>query len=151
MFIFGATLANGFESRQELKLQVGESVGVAGFDFSFEGIAPVAGGQLRRAARHRARHAGRRAVATLHPEKRLYRAQDMPLSQAAIDVGFTRDLFVALGDPAGEQAWTMRIQVKPFMAWIWAGCLLMALGGLLAATDRRYRLGRPRPRRDGQW
>jgi cytochrome c-type biogenesis protein CcmF len=80
-------------------------------------------------------------VATLHPEKRVYRAQQMPLSQAAIDVGLTRDLFVALGEPAGDAAWTMRLHVKPFMAWIWAGCLLMAFGGLLAATDRRYRLG----------
>ena len=142
VFIFGATLANGYESRQELKLHVGERVGVAGFDFSFEGIAPVAGGHYdaQRAIVRVTR--GGEFVATLHPEKRLYRVQDMPLSQAAIDVGFTRDLFVALGDPAGEQAWTMRIQVKPFMAWIWAGCLLMALGGLLAATDRRYRLGR---------
>ncbi len=115
---------------------------VAGFDFRFEGIAPVAGGHYdaQRAIVRVTR--GGELVATLHPEKRLYRVQDMPLSQAAIDVGFTRDLFVALGDPAGEQAWTMRIQVKPFMAWIWAGCLLMALGGLLAATDRRYRLGR---------
>jgi cytochrome c-type biogenesis protein CcmF len=86
-------------------------------------------------------HAGREVV-TLHPEKRSYLAQQMPLTQAAIDVGPTRDLFVALGEPAGDSAWTMRLHVKPYMAWIWAGCLLMALGGLLAATDRRYRLSR---------
>ena len=78
-------------------------------------------------------------VVTLYPEKRLYTVQDMALSQADIDSGFTRDLFVALGEPVGDTAWTVRIQVKPFMTWIWTGCLLMALGGLLAAGDKRYR------------
>ncbi len=63
----------------------------------------------------------------------------MALSQADIDSGFTRDLFVALGEPVAGNAWTVRIQVKPFMTWIWTGCILMALGGLLAAGDGRYR------------
>jgi cytochrome c-type biogenesis protein CcmF len=78
-------------------------------------------------------------VTVLQPEKRLYRAQNMPLSQAAIDSGMTRDLFVALGDAVNDKTWTLRIQVKPFMNWIWGGCLLMALGGFLALADRRYR------------
>ncbi|MDM0018126.1 heme lyase CcmF/NrfE family subunit [Variovorax saccharolyticus] len=146
VFIFGATMANGFESRQELKLHPGEATTLAGFEFRFEGIAPASGPNydaLR--ATVQVRREGR-AVATLHPEKRIYRAQQMALSQAAIDVGPTRDLFVALGDAAGDSAWTMRLHVKPFMAWIWAGCLLMALGGLLAAADRRYRLGPARRR-----
>ena len=81
-------------------------------------------------------------MATLQPEKRFYRVQQMPMSQAAIDTGFGRDLFVALGEPTGERAWTLRLQVKPFMTWIWAGCVLMALGGFLALADRRYRLAR---------
>ncbi|MGO4392172.1 heme lyase CcmF/NrfE family subunit [Variovorax sp. M-6] len=141
VFIFGATMANGFESRQELKLRVGESTALAGFAFRFDGIAPASGPNFdAQRATVRVTRKGE-AVSTLHPEKRTYRAQQMALSQAAIDVGPMRDLFVALGDPAGDEAWTMRIHVKPFMAWIWAGCLLMALGGLLAATDRRYRLG----------
>ena len=141
VFIFGATMANSFESRQELRLNLGEQVALAGFEFRFEGIAPASGPNYdaQRATVQVTRHG--QAVATLHPEKRVYRAQQMPLSQAAIDVGLTRDLFVALGEPAGDAAWTMRLHVKPFMAWIWAGCLLMAFGGLLAATDRRYRLG----------
>ena len=141
VFIFGATMANGFESRRELMLHPGEHVALAGFEFRFEGIAPARGPNYdAQRATVQVTHKGQ-LVATLHPEKRIYRAQQMPLSQAAIDVGLTRDLFVALGDAAGDAAWTMRLHVKPFMAWIWAGCLLMAFGGLLAATDRRYRLG----------
>ena len=142
VFIFGATLADGFESKRELSLRVGETVSLAGYDFRFASIGPVRGPNYdaQRAIVVVSR-AGREVV-TLHPEKRSYRAQQMPLTQAAIDVGPTRDLFVALGEPAGDAAWTMRLHVKPYMAWIWAGCLLMALGGLLAATDRRYRLSR---------
>jgi len=142
VFVFAVTLANGFEARRELRLAVGERVAVGGFDFAFEGLAPATGPNYdaQRATVIVTRRG--QPVATLHPEKRRYRAQDAALSQAAIDVGLTRDLFVALGDPVGPTAWTLRIQVKPFMAWIWAGCALAALGGLLAATDRRYRFGR---------
>ncbi|HSV58615.1 MAG TPA: heme lyase CcmF/NrfE family subunit [Variovorax sp.] len=142
VFIFGATLADGFESKRELSLRVGETVSLAGYDFRFASIAPLRGPNYdAQRASVVVSQAGREIV-TLHPEKRTYRAQQMPLTQAAIDVSVTRDLFVALGEPAGDAAWTMRVQVKPYMAWIWAGCLLMALGGLLAATDRRYRLAR---------
>ena len=78
-------------------------------------------------------------VTVLHPEKRIYRARGMPLGQAAIATGWTRNLLVALGEPAGTRAWSLRIQVRPFMAWVWAGCAALALGGLLALADRRYR------------
>ncbi|MEJ8845903.1 heme lyase CcmF/NrfE family subunit [Variovorax rhizosphaerae] len=141
VFIFGATMANGFEGKQELKLRIGEHATVAGYEFRFEGIAPSTGPNFDAQRATVVVTRDNTPVALLHPEKRIYRAQQMPLTQAAIDVGFTRDIFVALGDPAGEQAWTMRLHVKPFMAWIWGGCLLMALGGLLSASDRRYRLG----------
>jgi cytochrome c-type biogenesis protein CcmF len=81
-----------------------------------------------------------RRLTTLRPEKRFYPASQTTLTEAAIDVGFTRDLYVSLGEPiANSAAWIVRIYVKPFVDWIWAGCLVMALGGLLAATDRRYR------------
>jgi cytochrome c-type biogenesis protein CcmF len=114
---------------------------MAGYAFRLQGIAPSKGPNFE-ALRATVLVTRNGAVeATLHPEKRIYRAQQMPLSQASLDVGVTRDLFVALGEPAGEQAWTLRLHVKPFMAWVWVGCLLMAFGGLLAASDRRYRLG----------
>jgi cytochrome c-type biogenesis protein CcmF len=140
LFVFGATMATGFETRRELSLTLGHQVSVGGYDFRFEGLAPMAGpnydGQRARIGVY---HEGRQ-IGTMHPEKRLYRAQNMPLSQADIDTGVTRDLFVALGDEVDEKTWTVRIQVKPFMAWIWAGCLLIALGGFVALADRRYRV-----------
>jgi len=63
----------------------------------------------------------------------------MPMTEAAIDPGLTRDLYVSLGDPLDAETWLVRVQHKPFVDWIWGGCLIMALGGLLAASDRRYR------------
>ena len=79
-------------------------------------------------------------VTTMHPEKRIYRVQQNPMTEAAIDTGFTRDLYVSLGEPDGNTAWIVRVYYKPFVDWIWGGCVLMALGGLLAASDRRYRV-----------
>jgi cytochrome c-type biogenesis protein CcmF len=83
-------------------------------------------------------------VALLRPEKRVYRVQGTPMTEAAIDRSLTRDLYVSLGEPVDGGAWIVRVYVKPFVAWIWVGCLLMALGGALAASDRRYRAKQPR-------
>jgi cytochrome c-type biogenesis protein CcmF len=82
-----------------------------------------------------------RRVDTLRPEKRLYTVSRMPMTEVAIDRGVTRDLYVSMGEPLdGGAAWSVRLYVKPFVNWIWGGCVLMALGGLLAVSDRRYRL-----------
>ena len=82
----------------------------------------------------------RRPVVTLYPEKRTYLVQKNPMTEAAIDPGFTRDLYVALGEPLdGNDVWAVRIYYKPLVRWIWLGALVMALGGLVAATDKRYR------------
>jgi cytochrome c-type biogenesis protein CcmF len=79
-------------------------------------------------------------VAELHPQKRIYRASGMPMTEAGIDAGVTRDLFVALGEPLDDAgSWALRIYYKPYVRWIWMGGLLMAFGGLLAVTDKRYR------------
>ncbi|MDD2761524.1 MAG: cytochrome c-type biogenesis CcmF C-terminal domain-containing protein, partial [Methylomonas sp.] len=82
-----------------------------------------------------------KTVAELHPQKRVYRVQTMPMTEAAIDAGIFRDLFVAIGEPLGEQgAWALRVYYKSFIRWIWFGGVLMAFGGLLGAMDRRYRI-----------
>jgi len=83
---------------------------------------------------------GEQEVLVLHPEKRQYRSQSSPMTEAAIDAGATRDLYVALGEPAGADAWSLRVYYKPFIQWIWLGALVMGIGGILAASDRRYRL-----------
>ena len=89
-------------------------------------------------------------MSVLHPEKRLYTVQQMPMTEAAIDSGITRDLYVSLGDSLEGGAWLVRVQHKPFVDWIWVGCLIMGLGGLLAASDRRYRLSRKREKQGAQ-
>jgi cytochrome c-type biogenesis protein CcmF len=80
------------------------------------------------------------AQATLYPEKRSYFSSTMPMTEAAIDVGLTRDIYVSLGEVLNDQSWAVRVYYKPFVDWIWGGCLLMALGGLLAISDKRYRM-----------
>ena len=85
-------------------------------------------------------HDGKR-IAELKPQKRVYRVQKMPMTEAAIEAGLFRDLFVAIGEPLGDSgAWSMRIYYKAFIRWIWLGAVLMALGGLVSAFDRRYRV-----------
>jgi cytochrome c-type biogenesis protein CcmF len=79
-------------------------------------------------------------ISVLEPEKRTYNASGMAMTEAAIDTGILRDLYVALGEPLENGAWVVRVYHKPFVDWIWFGCLLMAFGGALAVTDRRYRL-----------
>jgi len=79
-------------------------------------------------------------IETLHPEKRIYNVQQMPMTEAAIDSGILGDIYVSLGEPVANGAWSVRVYSKPFVTWIWGGCVLMALGGSVALTDRRYRL-----------
>ena len=85
---------------------------------------------------------GNETVAVLHPQKRVYRVQTNPMTEAGISVGWTRDLFVALGDDLGDDAWSVRVQYKPLIRYIWLGAWIMALGGLVATMDRRYRARR---------
>lgn len=75
----------------------------------------------------------------VHPQKRTYRVQKMPMTEAGIDAGWNRDLFVAMGEPLGDGAWSLRLQYKPMVRFIWLGAFVIAMGGLIAAFDRRYR------------
>jgi cytochrome c-type biogenesis protein CcmF len=144
VFIAGVTLVKSQESVRELAMRTGDSVSVGGYDFRFDGVQPAKGPNYDalRGTVTVTRHG--QPVTTLATERRVYHSQDMPTTEAAIDTGLTRDLYVALGDASdaasADTRWPLRIYVKPFVAWIWGGCGLMALGGLLAASDRRYRL-----------
>ncbi len=145
LFIAGVTLVNGQESMRELPMKPGEVAELAGYGFRLDGVSPASGPNYEALAATVTVMRHGKAVATLAPERRIYRSsQQMPTTEAAIDVGWTRDLYVALGEAVDDQRWAMRIHAKPFVDWIWIGCLLMAAGGLLAASDRRYR-ARPRP------
>jgi cytochrome c-type biogenesis protein CcmF len=140
VFIIGVTLVKGYESEQDLRMEPGDTVTMSGYTFRFDSVDEALGpNYLARRATLTVTRDGQ-PVATLHPEKRVYVAGGMPMTEAAIDPGFTRDLYVSLGEPVSEKAWSVRVHLKPFVDWIWGGCVLMALGGLLAVCDRRYRL-----------
>jgi cytochrome c-type biogenesis protein CcmF len=86
------------------------------------------------------RGARRPQVALLHPEKRVYPVQAMPTTEAAIQNGIFRDIYLVIGDPQQDGGWAVRSYIKPFANWIWLGCALMALGGFISLSDRRYRV-----------
>jgi len=139
VFVLAVTLVKSYESERDLKLARGESVQLGGYGFRFEGVKEIQGPNYSGVRGAVIVTRGGATVARLAPEKRVYNVQRNPMTEAAIDYGATRHLYVSLGEPVGSDAWTLRIHVKPFVGWIWGGCLLMALGGLLAAGDRRYR------------
>jgi cytochrome c-type biogenesis protein CcmF len=140
VFVVGVTIVKGYESEKDVRMEPGDTVEVGGYVFRFDGAREVQGpNYIAARATIQASRDGR-PVATLHPEKRVYTVQSMAMTEAAIDAGLTRDLYVSLGDQVGATGWIVRAQHKPFIDWIWSGCVLMALGGLLAASDRRYRL-----------
>jgi cytochrome c-type biogenesis protein CcmF len=139
VFVIGVALVNGYESDLDLKMRPGDSASLAGYDYRLEGIATVKGPNYVSAQATMVVTRDGAPVAVLLPERRVYAAQQQVMTEAAIDSGLARDLYVSLGDPLEGGAWLVKLQHKPFIDWIWGGCLLMALGGLLAATDRRYR------------
>jgi len=141
VFVVGVTLVKGYESEKDVRMEPGDTAEVGGYLFRFDGVRDVRGPNYvaGRATIQVSRNG--RFVKMMYPEKRLYTVQNMPMTEAAIDTGLTRDLYVSLGDSVGATAWVVRVQHKPFIDWIWGGCLLMALGGALAASDRRYRVG----------
>jgi cytochrome c-type biogenesis protein CcmF len=139
VFVAGVTLVKSYEAEREARLEPGKSVMVGAYEFRFEDVRPVQGPNYTASRATVTVLRGGEVIARLQPEKRVYRVQQMPMTEAAIDYGLFRHLYVALGDRLEDGAWTLRAQVKPFVSWIWIGCLIMALGGVLAAADRRYR------------
>ena len=137
--IAGITLVTGYESIKELRMNVGDSTEVGGYRFQFQGVAGIAGPNYDAVRARVDVFKNEKPVLRMYPERRLYRASGNDLRSAAIESGIFRDLFVALGDPIEDtDAWSFRIQHKPFVDWIWAGAVLMAIGGILACSDRRY-------------
>ncbi|MFZ3087869.1 MAG: heme lyase CcmF/NrfE family subunit [Methylotenera sp.] len=140
VFTLGVTVVKGFESEIAVRMQTGDVAHLAGFDFTFEGVQEVEGpnysssrGQIRIT-----KNGVERTV--LMPEKRVYTVQNMPMTEAGISPSLIHDLYASLGEPLDGGAWSVRIYHKPMVEWIWVGCLMMAFGGLLALSDRRYRM-----------
>ena len=140
VFIVGVTAVRGYETERDVKMSYGDHVEVAGYRITLLGIEERAGPNYVAARGLVEVQRGSGTPFTMHPEKRRYRVQQMPMTEAAIDVGFTRDIYVSLGEMLDEKTWTVRVYHKPFVNWIWGGALLMSIGGLLAVADRRYRV-----------
>jgi cytochrome c-type biogenesis protein CcmF len=140
VFVVGVTLVKGYESEKDVRMEPGDTVEVGGYTFRFDGVRDVQGPNYVAGRGRISVTRNGSLVTTLYPEKRIYRVQNQPMTEAAIDTGLTRDLYVSLGDSVSDTAWVVRVYHKPFVDWIWGGCLIMAFGGVLAASDRRYRL-----------
>ena len=144
VFVVGVTLVKGYESAEDVNLRAGESATLGSYVFTLQQVSSVKGPNYVAARAQVSVARNGQPVTTLYPERRQYTVQDQVMTEAAIDPGLTRDLYVSLGDPLTGGAWLLKFQHKPFIDWIWGGCLIMALGGFLAASDRRYRFAVPR-------
>jgi len=140
VFIIGVTMVKGYETERDVRMSVGDKVTVGGFTLRFDGTSETRGPNYRAARGSFDVSRNGQHVTTQFPEKRVYNAGGMPMTEAAIENMLTGDLYVSLGEAVDGGAWSVRVYHKPFVTWIWAGCLLMALGGLLALSDRRYRV-----------
>jgi cytochrome c-type biogenesis protein CcmF len=140
VFVVGVTMVGGYQTERDVKMAVGDTTEVGGHTFRLLGIRQAPGPNYQASVGDVEVTKDGRLVTNLHPEKRNYFSSAMPMTEAAIDTRLTGDLYVSLGEPLPDGAWAVRVYHKPFVIWIWIGCLLMALGGLTAALDRRYRL-----------
>ena len=142
VFIIGVTVVKGYEAERDVSMIVGDTVDSGGYVFRFDGVRAITGPNYTAEQAHFTVTKDGKFVSVLSPQKRHFNASGMPMTEAAIDTGIFRDLYVSMGEPIPEAqgAWSMRVYYKPFVVWIWGGCLLMALGGVLAISDRRYRI-----------
>ena len=139
VFIVGVTMVKGYETERDVRMDVGDKVTVGAYTLRFDGTTEIRGPNYRAARGTFEVSRDGQHVTTQFPEKRVYNAGGMPMTEAAIRSTPLGDLYVSLGEPVDGGAWSVRVYYKPFITWIWGGCLLMALGGLLALSDRRYR------------
>ena len=139
--VAGITGVKSYEVERDVRMGVGDVVTIAPYAFRLQGMSEVKGPNYRAVRADVEVLKNGQPIDRLYPEKRRYFSTAMPMTEAAIDSGFIRDLYVSLGDPIDGPTpqWSMRVYYKPFVPWIWAGVLLMVLGGALAAVDRRYR------------
>ncbi len=139
VFVIGVTMTSAYSIEKDLRVSPDEQINIAGYTFSFEGVKQAQGPNYSASEGQVVVTKAKQVIAKLTPQKRTY-ASGMPMTEASIDAGLFRDLYVALGEPIGEDgAWALRIYHKPLIRWIWLGALIMAFGGLLAAADPRYR------------
>ncbi|WP_297829467.1 heme lyase CcmF/NrfE family subunit [Thermomonas sp.] len=147
VFLIGALLVEGLGQQRELAVRAGSTLELGGYGFRFDGIREVRGpNYVSDYGTVQVLHDGK-LQATLHPEKRRYLAGGQVMTESGIAAGLLVDTYVAIGESLGNDTWAMRVYVKPFVRWIWAGALLMALGAAVTASDKRFRVRASEPRR----
>ncbi|HET6862574.1 MAG TPA: heme lyase CcmF/NrfE family subunit [Pyrinomonadaceae bacterium] len=140
VFIIGVTIVTGYQLEQDVRMEVGDTVNAGGYEFKFNGVSDVTGPNYRAARAEIVINRNGAEVERMYPEKRNYTASGNVMTETAIDSGLFRDLYISLGEPVAGGAWSVRVYYKPFVGWIWGGAVLMAIGGGLALSDRRYAL-----------
>ncbi len=136
----GAAMSTGYSLQKDIRMNPGDTVELGEYAFRFDGVKEIQGANYMANAGIISIFKDQKKVTVLYPEKRVYKVKGMPMTEAGIDGGFTRDLYVALGEPLGEGSWAVRLHIKPFVRFLWLGAMFMALGGLLAVSDKRYRV-----------
>ncbi len=137
--VIGVAFTSAYSTEKDVRLVPGQALVINDYSFRFDGVREVPGPNYTAQRGHLVVSRGD-WQAELNPEKRIYRVQQNPMTEAAIVGNTWRDLYVALGEPLDGEAWAVRVYHKPMIRWVWCGALLMALGGVLATLDRRYRL-----------
>ena len=140
VFVIGVTMVGTYQEEKDVRMLPGESVSVGSYQIQLQGVSAVPGPNYKAMQGEFLLSRDGKLEATMYPEKRSYFSSSMPMTEAAIDAGITRDIYVSLGEQLDDRAWAVRVYYKPFVDWIWAGCLLMGLGGILAISDKRYRM-----------
>ena len=139
VMIVGVSLVSLESQERDVRMAPGDSVTVAGYEFRFMSLRPIKGPNFNADRATFDVYKSGEFVTSLLPEKRTYFSQQNPMTEAGIDPGLFRDLYLAMGEPLEGDAWAIRVQYKPFIRWIWLGPLLMAFGGMLSVSDKRYR------------
>jgi len=139
--VVGITFVKGYEEERDVRMAIGDNVTIANYDFTLREVTVVDGPNYKALQAAVQVFKNGQPIEVLRPEKRKYFSSSMPMTEAAIDYGWFRDLYVAMGDPipGDKQQWAIRVYYKPFVSWLWGGAVLMVLGGLLSVSDRRYR------------
>jgi cytochrome c-type biogenesis protein CcmF len=137
--IFGVVMVENHTEHRDLRMGVSDTQQLGNYDVRMTDLTVINGPNYVADQATFEIYQGETLYKTVTPQKRRYKASGMVMTEAAIDSGFTRDLYIAMGEPLGEGAWAVRLSVKPFVDWIWAGAFLMGLGGLVSITDKRYR------------
>jgi cytochrome c-type biogenesis protein CcmF len=140
VFIVGVTIVTTYQLEQDVRMDVGDTVNAGGYSFRFNGVTRVVGPNYEAARAEVEVSRNGNVINKMYPEKRSYTASGSVMTETAIDSGLFRDLYISLGEPVSGGAWSVRVYYKPFVSWIWGGAVLMAMGGALALSDRRYAL-----------